>query len=507
MRPLVVHWLEGYLRADLANLVAPTGFMCVGLAGVVGLIVMLRLARRRGIDSGTVASVVFWGYLAAVVAGIVVPMTIDAIEHAIATGHVQFRWAGMTSFWGYLAGAAAVALVCKRDRIPLARMADLAAIPLGAALVFARLGCFMAGCDYGKVSALPWAVRFPAGSPAWRDQLHAGLITAGRTESLPVHPTQLYEACLGLVIIVVALLVARRARTEGRVFLAAAATYALGRLAIEMLRGDAGRGIYAGISSGQIFSLLVLLAIAARFAITRRLIAIATTVVLVGNAHAQPASDPVPAELAPDDAGSGAVPPSPTTEEDPPPPPPPPVPLEAAVDMARLRPIFAVGMLLGGATAVNRTGEQFPDLSGASLSLGYIPGRFGLWFDLDRFSNSDATHDSAIASVSFIPRVTPHLWIGARAGIGMTRVSFMNPVFSNIIASDVRIDAVAEVVMNHNWVLWVRPLSIDVATAAELGGPITTLQFRAGLAYRFGERGHAIAPPSQPAPLPTLVGP
>ena len=57
----------------------------------------------------------------------------------------------MTSFWGYLAGAGAVALVCRRDGVPLARIADLAAIPIGVALVFARLGCFMAGCDYGKV--------------------------------------------------------------------------------------------------------------------------------------------------------------------------------------------------------------------------------------------------------------------------------------------------------------------------------------------------------------------
>ncbi|HET9987822.1 MAG TPA: hypothetical protein VFQ65_04865, partial [Kofleriaceae bacterium] len=294
---------------------------------------------------------------------------------------------------------------------------------------------------------------------------------------------------------------------------------AIGRLAIEMLRGDAGRGIYAGVSSGQIFSLLVLVAIAARFAVTRRLIAIATTFVLVGNAHAQPvAGDPAPGDPPP--ATSDAVPPRmlPSDDDSPPVPPaapaddPPPEPttppLESSVEVARLRPIFAVGMLIGGATAVNRPGEQVPDLSGESLSLGYIPGRFGLWFDLDRFSNSDATHDTALASVSFVPRITPHLWIGARAGIGVTRVSFMNPAFASVTASDVRIDAVAELVMNHNWVVWVRPLTVDVATAAELGGPITTLQFRAGIAYRFGERGHAVAaPPPQPAPLPTLEGP
>lgn len=121
--------------------------------------------------------------------------------------------------------------------------------------------------------------------------------------------------------------------------------------------------------------------------------------------------------------------------------------------------------------------------------MGYIPGRFGLWLDVDRFANADAKHTTAVASVSFAPRVTSRLWIGARAGIGVTEVNFMSPTFSDVTASDVRIEAHLEYVMGHNWAVWVRPLTIDVVNAAELGGPITTLQFRAGLAYRFGDRG------------------
>ena len=521
MRPLVVHWLEHYMRADVADLLAPTWFMCVGIAGLAGLILMLVLARRRGLESGTVASAVLWSYIAAVTAGIVIPMTIEAIGHAIATGHVVFRWAGMTSFWGYLAGAAAFAAVCKRDGVPLARMGDLAAIPIGVALVFARLGCFMAGCDFGKVSSLPWAVRFPTNSPAWRDHLHAGLIPAGRTASLAVHPTQLYEAFLGLVIVAVAWVVGRRTRTEGRMFLAAAATYAIGRLLIETLRGDAGRGIYAGLSSGQIFSLLVLIAIAAKLAVSKRMMAtaVATACALVTFAHvdkasAQPATDSQPTADA-EPVQPPVTDSAPVADADQPPPLapradpvdlPPLPPLEA---VRPLRPIFALGLLFGGATALNRPGEQVPDLSGATLSFGFIPGRFGFWLDLDRFTNNDASHDTAIASVSFEPRVTPHLWIGARAGIGITRVNFMDPMFGDITASTFRIDAVAEYVMNHNWVLWIRPLTIDVVSGgADLGGPITTLQFRLGIAYRFGDRGTGVAaPPPPPAPMPTFEAP
>lgn len=70
-------------------------------------------------------------------------------------------------------------------------------------------------------------------------------------------------------------------------FAAAAATYAIGRFAIEALRGDAGRGIYAGLSSGQIFSLLVLLAIGARALAGKRraLVAAAAAALALTVAH------------------------------------------------------------------------------------------------------------------------------------------------------------------------------------------------------------------------------
>jgi hypothetical protein len=291
------------------------------------------------------------------------------------------------------------------------------------------------------------------------------------------------------------------------VFFAAAATYAIGRLGIEMLRGDIGRGIYAGLSCGQIFCLLVLAAIATRLAFSKRAIATAaaaaTTLALAGTASAQPPPSPAPpppTTTAPQPVDEAQLPPPPIVDDEPPvatpafvPPetlPPESIPTTSS-SVPRLRPIFAVGLLLGVATGVSsHPGENVPDLTGASLSLGYVPGRFGLWLDLDRFTNDVASHQSAVASVSFVPRVTPHLWIGARAGLGATRVSFMSPAFSDIVAPDFRIDAVAELVMNHNWVVWVRPLTIDVVSSPDLGGSLTTLQFRAGVAFRFGERHH-----------------
>src|SRR5690606_6943173 len=84
-------------------------------------------------------------------------------------------------------------------------------------------------------------------------------------ESLPVHPTQLYEALVALLLCAIAVVVGRtawaRAR-DGRLFEVVIAGYALSRLAVENLRGDAGRGLWGAWSSAQLVAVAVLAAMA-----------------------------------------------------------------------------------------------------------------------------------------------------------------------------------------------------------------------------------------------------
>ena len=502
MRPNVIHWLEGFLPANVASIIAPSWFTCVGLAGVVTLLLLRRSARREGIDQSVIASVVLWCYVAAVGAGIIVPMLIDAAQQQVAGGDVALRWAGMTSFWGYLAGMGAVAIVCRDHGVPLARLGDLATAPLGLALAFARLGCFLGGCDYGKVTSLPWAVRFPAGSPAWSDHVAAGLVAADRDASLPVHPTQLYESMLGIAILVAAVLVARtrwaRARS-GRVFVMGAAMYALGRIGVETLRGDAGRGLYAGLSSGQIFSILVLVTIAAGFAITRRrvlhAIAAAALLLLVIDPHTATAQPSVP------DQPANPYPANPYPQQTPVPANAPPlgaaevIPARPAVE-----PHLELGLLLGVETPINR-GMQVPALAGPSISIGYAFGLVNAWLDVDSFANKDATHGTLLLSGGVIQR-SGKLAFGGRVGIGPTLVNFEDPAFRDVLGTTFRVEAMAEYDISDTWALWLRPITFDILSSAELGGPITSYQMRLGIAYRLGGHPARAASVVQPAPPP-----
>jgi prolipoprotein diacylglyceryltransferase len=489
MRPLLVDWLAQFMPRTWALLIAPSWFTMIGLAGVITLVWMLRSARKAGIDRGVIASAILWGYLAAVVAGIVVPMAIDAITHGVRTGHFKIHWAGMTSFWGYMAGGIAVALVARTSNVSGWRLGDLAAAPLGLALVSARLGCFIAGCDFGKVTSAPWAVRFPGGSPAWKDHVRAGMLPPSRGESLPVHPTQLYEATLGFVIVAVALIVARTqwARERaGRVAITAIACYAIGRLGVEELRADVGRGFFGPVSSGQLFSLLVLAALGGAWLWSKRrgaavIAASVATALLVagpGDAHADETE-----ETAGSDVPGGSA----TAAGD-------------EADAAEV-PSLSIGLLAGWSAPLNRRGGQVPPLAGPSLSMGYrVPRGASLWIDFDSHGNEDAAHGTLLFSAQWDPPTRRKWSMSPRFGMGATLVNFDEPAFRDVTGLTMRAEVVFELEIAENLRLWVRPVSFDFLSANDLGGPIFSWQMRIGVGYEKKRKPKQPGGQAQPAP-------
>ena len=108
---------------------------------------------------------------------------------------------GLSWFGGFTFGLSAGLLVIHLKRLPLLPTLAAAAPALAIGHAIGRIGCFLVGDDYGKVSDLPWAVAFPEGLPPTLER---------------VHPTQLYEA-IPLFAIGWFLLVCRRRRLNDRV--------------------------------------------------------------------------------------------------------------------------------------------------------------------------------------------------------------------------------------------------------------------------------------------------
>jgi phosphatidylglycerol:prolipoprotein diacylglycerol transferase len=162
-------------------------------------------------------------------------------------------------FYGGLVGASlACVLYARRRKIPLFKLADVLAPSIALGYVFGRLGCFLNGCCYGQVCHLPWAVRFPYESDAWRGQVARELITRLDLKSLPVHPTQLYESFLSLGLYLGLAWLYRRKKFDGQVFAAYLICYAVTRSIVETFRGDyTPSHVHGGLTPAQWLSVLI----------------------------------------------------------------------------------------------------------------------------------------------------------------------------------------------------------------------------------------------------------
>jgi phosphatidylglycerol---prolipoprotein diacylglyceryl transferase len=173
-----------------------------------------------------------------------------------------FAWAkvsgGLTYYGGFLAALVVGPWFLKRDKFPVWKAADLAGFGTALGLCFGRMGCFLAGCCFGKQADAPLGLVFPPRSPASEWQYKHQLLADTRLPSLPVHATQVYESAISLGIAAVLLMVINpRKRYDGQVFLSFIALYALARFILEFWRSD-DRGGMMWLSTSQLIGLLLI---------------------------------------------------------------------------------------------------------------------------------------------------------------------------------------------------------------------------------------------------------
>jgi phosphatidylglycerol:prolipoprotein diacylglycerol transferase len=187
---------------------------------------------------------------------------------------------GVVAYGGFLGGLVAAIAFCARHNLRFLAWADCVAPALCVGLALTRVGCFFAGCDFGRDWNGPWAVRFPAGSPASLQQARLGLLPSAAMASLPVHPTQVYESIAGIALLMLVLIVRRRQQISGQALAAFAVGYGLLRYAIEIVRADADRGAIGPWSTSQFIAIATIVA--------------ASTLVIVLRRTRTPYSDPAP---------------------------------------------------------------------------------------------------------------------------------------------------------------------------------------------------------------------
>jgi phosphatidylglycerol:prolipoprotein diacylglycerol transferase len=177
--------------------------------------------------------------------------------------HVLFDRSGLVWYGGFILGAAAVLIVMRRRHLPGWPMIDAAAPALALGYAVGRIGCFLVGDDYGRPTDLPWGVAFKVGLPPTtagelRQTFHVAVPPNVPDEAmLRVHPTQLYETAICLLIWGFGLWLLRRRLPAGAAGLLIICLLAIERFGVEFLRAKDDRFL-GDFTVAQAISLLVL---------------------------------------------------------------------------------------------------------------------------------------------------------------------------------------------------------------------------------------------------------
>ena len=216
----------------------------MALCFIAGYWIITLEAKRKGLDEKVVGNL----FLASMIGGIVgakllyvfenVPLS-ELIRHPL--NNLLSR-GGLTFYGGFLGAIILTWIIAHRNRLSMWVVGDLASPALALAYAIGRIGCFLVGDDYGIPSNLPWAMSFPKGLPP--------------TE-VPVHPTQLYEIVIMLIVFAFIWKIRTKGRPAGWLFSVYLIIAGLERFLIEFLRNTTPSPI-PDLSLAQLMAILVI---------------------------------------------------------------------------------------------------------------------------------------------------------------------------------------------------------------------------------------------------------
>lgn len=200
----------------------------------LALALAIRQARKEGITSERIVDLSLYLLVAAIVGSRLLFVFTDLHYYMENPLRIFKLWEGGLVFYGGLILGIPVGIYyIKKHDLPLWKVGDILAPSIAIAQAVGRLGCFSAGCCYGKPSDLPWAVTF-------RD-----LDSLARL-NIPLHPTQLYESSGTFIIFLFLIFMRKKKSFDGQLFWLYVLLYSILRFFIEFFRGDEIRGMLFG---------------------------------------------------------------------------------------------------------------------------------------------------------------------------------------------------------------------------------------------------------------------
>jgi len=223
----------------------PTYGLLVSTGVLIGLWISVRNSERMGIDGDKAWNlgilVVLCGIIGAKILYIINDWSIykDHLGDIFSIATLQ---AGGVFSGGLLAAFVAAAWYVRKNHLPALGTCDAFAPGLALGHAIGRLGCFAAGCCYGKETHHWWGVVFH--NPLAHE-------ITGTPLNVPLEPTQLFESAVELANFFFLMWLLKRRKFDGQIIGAFMFIYGVARFFLEFIRDDPGRGsVFGGAMSG-----------------------------------------------------------------------------------------------------------------------------------------------------------------------------------------------------------------------------------------------------------------
>ncbi|HSQ34783.1 MAG TPA: prolipoprotein diacylglyceryl transferase, partial [Candidatus Binatia bacterium] len=218
--------------------IASYGFL-FALGVLLAILLAFKKAKAENIDLKIFTDFIFYMMLISLLGAKLLLLLTNLDYYLKYPAELRFLLtSGGTFFGGLIAGALFAVWFIRRHKIGFRLLGDIAGPSLALGHFFGRLGCFAAGCCWGREAGhFPLAVTFSSAK--------ANFLT-GVPLHVALYPTQLFEALLNLLNFVILYFAYKKRTFKGQTFALYILNYSLIRFSVEFFRGDADRGYVFG---------------------------------------------------------------------------------------------------------------------------------------------------------------------------------------------------------------------------------------------------------------------
>lgn len=216
----------------------------IAIGVLTAYFVAMKRAERLNIDRNPIDSLVVWVLVGGAL-GAKILFWLTQIENIMHNPRILLLTLadGFVVYGGIIGGILAGYIYCRKKRIGFLKYFDLMIPSVALAQGFGRIGCFLAGCCYGRETDSAFGVVFPSTS-----------LAPGGVRLLP---TQLISSGLDFLLFLALIFYAKRKQADGQVAALYLILYSAGRFILEFYRGDIERGSVGVLSTSQFIAIFL----------------------------------------------------------------------------------------------------------------------------------------------------------------------------------------------------------------------------------------------------------